>query len=1215
MYVSVYIETILINWTYLCIQMTHFSMKTSILSLSLLHIVTCTVYNVIPDDHNTTCHHCHTLQYYQLNINKYFTSNIQLLFLPGLHHLHTDLIIQNVHNISLIGSTANGTTLNTVMIIQYAELELNDITNLTIKNLMIQRNVSLFNNSNTFLYSSLESSVIIIRDCINVLINYLQIHIINDGPFGFTSLVLVNVLGKSQLSHILCHNIQIDYTETEIESEDSSLLIDHYQTQNKYLLAAFHNIILSTKQISYRVTLQISNTTVAYYINSFINIECNSNAGAFKLIIVHCQFKFNYFGLFSINGNERNGIIYFKNCQFLSDNTYGNNIYIHGITIHITDCVFYNSMLSVHQSPFINDTAIVNITNTVFSNANINCSLHEIDYVLISLTNTAVIFSGTVIFTNITCRDTIISLADYSTITINGLVKFSNNHVNKLINFINNHYQFIIMKEPAALAIAKNKICTFFSTVAFKPIPYPLCFFQYDDNEGNDGTVMYRNFSITFHYNKYETTNPYTTVPTPNPNPFPNPYPSLNPYPNSDSSPCANPYSNPNPSCVTKIPITNCQWLPQSSFKDVIPLDVNKRYIQYYDNNNFRTETFSINQSTLCICSDDMNYDCHISDLGYLYPGQILTIFLHSTTKQHNNFNPEVVVVKTDINYNLPYVKPCTVLNINEHQQFINKSCTELRYTIAFSSKWCEIYLKILYDYDSNINIFNIRKLKCPPGFTEINKICQCDTVITNFVAISCNINDQTISRPANSWISATTHNNSYTYQISLHCPFHYCLPHSSHLNFFTPNSQCQFNRYGLLCGQCQQGHSSVFGSPYCQECSNIYILLIIPIAISGLLLVFLIFHLNLTVTDGNINAFILYTNIISINIPVFFPSTNEIMPAHTFISLTNLDLGFQTCFYNGMSDYAKTWLQLSFPFYLIFIATLLIISSRHYTTIQRLTARRALPVLATLFLLSYTKILQTISGVLFFYSSITYLPSKHTRLVWSVDSNVPLFGVQYAMLFIVCLILFLILLTFNIILLFTRTLSRFRFINKFKPLLDAYQGPYRDKFYYWTGLQLLLRAVLFGLSSLDRNINLTVGIILLDIFGGVTGVVRPFKDNVKNYQQLLLIFNLHGLYTISLYMQDDTNQNFVIAMITTSAVQLMFIFTYHTITYGCGGVIRNKIHLCINSLTRCISRLQKRLQKRLQHQHFQLQDITRDNIPEVAFNYREFREPIVGYN
>ena len=1148
-------------------------MKALMLSLSLLHIVTCTVYNVIPDDHNTTCNHCHTLQYYQLNISKYFTSNTQLLFLPGLHHLYNDLIIQNVHNISLIGRTANGTTLDKVTIIQYATIVMSNITNLTIKNLIIQRNASLFTSSTT--------ASILIRDCINILVNYLQVHIIWDGQFLFTSLMLVNVLGRSQLSHISCHDIEIHYTE--IESKDGSLLIDHYQTPKKYL-SIFHNIILSIKQISYRITVQISNTTytVAYFINLFISLECNSDADAFKLIFAHCQFNFGYNGVFFnriYDGKECNAIVYFKNCQFLNRN----EIDVHGVAVHITDCIFYNSMLRVYQSSHISGTAIVNIKSTVFSNAKVNCSLHEINFDLISLNNTTIIFSGTVVFTNITCRDAIISLEKFSRVIVNGLVKFLNNHVNKLINFENNRQQFIIMKEPAALEITQNKICTLFSTVAFQPIPYPFCFFQYMNNEGNDESTMLRSFTILFHYNKYET-NSYT-----------------NSYP----------HTNPNPTCVTSIPITNCEWLPQSAYNDIIPQDINKQFIQYYDNNNSSIETLSINQSTLCICSDDMNYDCHISNLGYLYPGQTLTTSLHSTTKQHIKFSTEVVIVKTDLNYNLSYVRPCTVLDINEHQQIINKPCTEVIYTIAFSSEWCDIYLKILYDSDSNLNIFNIRKLKCPPGFVETNKICQCDSAITNFVSVSCNINDQTILRPTNSWISATTHNNSHTYQISLHCPFHYCLPHSSHLNFSTPNSQCQFNRSGLLCGQCQQGLSSVFGSPYCQQCSNIYILLIIPITIAGLLLVFSIFYFNLTVTDGNINAFILYTNIISINIPVFFPTTNEIMPAYTFISLANLDLGIQTCFYNGMDDYAKMWLQLSFPFYLMIIAALIIILSRHYTAIQRLTARRALPVLATLFLLSYTKILQTISSVLFFYTSITYLPSKHTTLVWSVDANVPLFGVKFTILFIVCLVLFLILLSFNIILLFTRRLSWLTFINKFKPLLDAYQGPYKEKYYYWTGLQLLLRAIFFGLSSLDRNINLMVGIILLGMFGGITGVVRPFKNDVKNYQELLLIFNLHGLYAVSLYIQDDANWTVINVMITISAVHFMIIFIYHTITYGCSGTFRNKIHLCVNSLTRCISRLQNKSQC----QHFQLQDITRANIPEVAFNYREFREPIVGYD
>jgi len=179
---------------------------------------------------------------------------------------------------------------------------------------------------------------------------------------------------------------------------------------------------------------------------------------------------------------------------------------------------------------------------------------------------------------------------------------------------------------------------------------------------------------------------------------------------------------------------------------------------------------------------------------------------------------------------------------------------------------------------------------------------------------------------------------------------------------------------------------------------------------IAGLFLVLLLFLLNLTVANGSINAFILYANIISINSTVFFPHQHTVSPAYILISLANLDLGIQTCFYNGMDDYAKMWLQLTFPFYLILLAKLLIITSRYSTTIQRLTANRALPVLATLFLLFYTKILRTVSSVLFFYSSITHLPSQHTTQVWSVDANIPLFGVNFTIIFITCLSLFMIL-------------------------------------------------------------------------------------------------------------------------------------------------------------------------------------------------------------
>ena len=788
---------------------------------------------------------------------------------------------------------------------------------------------------------------------------------------------------------------------------------------------------------------------------------------------------------------------------------------------------------------------------------------------IFTLSYTNLQIEDSVVFRNIVTPYSIISLKRNSSITIAGSVEFSYNRVNELINFYENEIKYIIVKENSVINIAYNEAQALFAiNPTIERHLYGFCLFQYFTSN-SEVTVENRNFLIKFYNN------------------------------------CCKQGSN--SSCLDFIPITNCQWPLQSIFTNTIPLETNNHYMQFINSSGTYKLSQLIEQSSLCMCTNESHYDCHINDLGYLYPGQTMTVFLHY---HKNSFNIAYAVgVKTDVYQHYP--TSCIVLNVSENIQLAgDRDCNKLHYTIGFPTQsYCELFLKVMTDSDVYLNVFYIKQITCPAGFVKIDRRCQCDPVLVQYGITNCNINDQSILRPTNSWISATTHNSSDTYHVSLHCPFHYCLHYSSHFNFSTPNSQCQFNRSGLLCGHCQQGLSTVFSSYHCQHCSSIYLLLIIPIAIAGVVLVLLLFVLNLTVTDGTINGFILYVNIISINTPVFFIELNHFTPTYTFISIANFDLGIQTCFYNGMDDYAKMWLQLAFPFYLIFIATLIIITSRYSTTIQRLTACRALPVLATLFLLSYTKILRIVSSVLFFYSTITHLPSKHTTLVWSVDANVPLFGVKFTILFIVCLILFLILVPFNVILLFTRALSRFKFVGKFKPLLDAYQGPYKDKYYYWTGLQLLMRAVFFGISSLGRNTSLTLGILLLSVIIGLHGMLYPFKVKRKNYQEMLLFFNLQGVYVILSHNQGSSNAIILQVAITVAAVHFCYIIVYHTITYVCGGVIRNKIQLSISTFTDWITRSHRNPQ----YQKFRLEDSIRKNIPKIAFNYHEYQEPLVA--
>jgi len=251
---------------------------------------------------------------------------------------------------------------------------------------------------------------------------------------------------------------------------------------------------------------------------------------------------------------------------------------------------------------------------------------------------------------------------------------------------------------------------------------------------------------------------------------------------------------------------------------------------------------------------------------------------------------------------------------------------------------------------------------------------------------------------------------------------------------------------------------------------------------------------------------------------------------------------------------------------------------------------------------------------VLFFYSSIAHLPSQHVTQVWSVDANIPLFGVKFTLLFIVCLVLFLILVPFNIILLFTRTLSRFNVINKFKPLLDAYQGPYKIEFYYWSGLQLALRAVFFGISSLDKSTNLTTGMIILIIASSLNTACKPFKNKYKNYQELLLYLNQGILYTLVLSSQSDMIVTVVDVMVSLAAIHFSFIVMHHILIYLPDGIIKRKLNLGMNKCTDIILQIWNRLYAKSQNQQFELQNNTAHlNIPNVTYNYQEYQEPVIG--
>ena len=309
-------------------------------------------------------------------------------------------------------------------------------------------------------------------------------------------------------------------------------------------------------------------------------------------------------------------------------------------------------------------------------------------------------------------------------------------------------------------------------------------------------------------------------------------------------------------------------------------------------------------------------------------------------------------------------------------------------------------------------------------------------------------------------------------------------------------DAQCKYSRSGLLCGKCQKGFSLVFGSSKCWKCSNSYLSLLIAFALAGIVLVVFLLVLKLTVAVGTINGLIFYANIVSVNRAQLFPS-GETNILTVFIAWVNLDLGIETCFFDGMDAYSKGWLQYAFPVYVWVLVVAIILASRHSTRIVRCLGNNPVAVLATLFLLSYAKLLRSIIDPLFF----TFLeyPSG-TKEVWLVDGNIPYLKGKHIPLFLTSLLaLFLLFIPFTLLLLLGQWIQAqserkcFKWISDYRvsTFLDVYHGTFKNKHRYWSGLLLVTRFFLFLVFAF--NVNGDTGVNILAIAICLIGLLAIF--------------------------------------------------------------------------------------------------------------------------
>ena len=574
----------------------------------------------------------------------------------------------------------------------------------------------------------------------------------------------------------------------------------------------------------------------------------------------------------------------------------------------------------------------------------------------------------------------------------------------------------------------------------------------------------------------------------------------------------------------------------------------------------------------VCLCDEHLTLNCTKRNLTISkMKGQ--TIHLSGTTVDQDN-NSKASFIRAG------YSQSASVLGEGEEREETGTKCSKLLYHVFVSNNisatlslqpegYCELsnFSKITV----HINI-----VPCIRGFEDYGNRCDCDKRLqtNHFNVTGCDINMDSIRRKGSIWLRYDEH----YLKVHGNCPLDYCNMTSDTISLAHPDEQCANHHSGVICGACQDNYSIALGGSKCLECTSSYSSLIwlIPVfAMAGIVLVAFLWVCNMTVSHGTLNGLIFYANIVSMAGLTSLQNCSLHPILSVFIAWLNLDFGVETCFYSGMDSYQKTWLQFVFPLYIWLLVGVIILVSHYSTSAMKIFGRNNIAILATLFLLSYTKILKTIITALNFTevfqgsaddTSDQLVPYK----VWTYDGNieylkgkhVPLFAVALALL-VFLFLPYTLLLTFGQCIRSLPTQKRYvlRCIRStaFISIMDAYHAPYNKKHRYWTGLMLLARCVLFLAFASSNNDNQLLAnmyittLVLVAILTLKSSIKRVYRNyRYMNLLETCFLLNLVVLSTTLYYLRGNSSSDHTLCTCTSASISVsMLIFVgmlaYHT--------------------------------------------------------------------
>ena len=497
----------------------------------------------------------------------------------------------------------------------------------------------------------------------------------------------------------------------------------------------------------------------------------------------------------------------------------------------------------------------------------------------------------------------------------------------------------------------------------------------------------------------------------------------------------------------------------------------------------------------------------------------------------------------------------------------------------------CQLQLQTIEDFQITA-AWSLELLNCPPGYMYSSKddLCACLTDRTHENPVILGCEDTVYQAYFNPyyWIGYET--DDATDLLVAPCPYQYCyLDHNVTGNGLLPRvaNKAILDKFvcgtssgtGTLCGSCIDGYSVSFNSPTfaCNKCDNEYKLGVLFLFLSYILPVTILFVIimmfDIRMTTGPIGSFIFFAQIISseyhyiviysinANNPTTLNAFNAILGIYSIANLDffNYDV-FKYCIFQGAGTIDIVAFELLLSLYPVVLIITYALIRRYYYLCERpwcfqrlnFSSKSIIHGICAFLVICFAKInLQAFTILI--PAEITYIDDMqrvYKRVVY-LQGDLDYFVEMPHTLYALGAILFIVVVIGipTLILLFHPIMMRIvvyfgwgeskavLFINKclmidrLKPVLDSFQGNYKDNLHFFAGLQIFFYRTLFFLIVVmttpdnEKSLFYISGYFIAIIL--IHNLVMPFKKHVDNavytiIYTLMLTISVIELYTIT---------------------------------------------------------------------------------------------------